>query len=111
MRTHQRHVLLCTGPRCTEAGVQAEAMFLQLGKEIDARPQLCVKRTRSQCFAVCKGGPILVVYPEGVWYRVTDTAALKRIVADHLEGGREVSELVFHRLGQGDVAPTPCDAT
>lgn len=103
MRTYSRHVLMCTGPRCTEGGVQAEAMFRRLGEKIDARPHLKVKRTRSHCFTVCRDGPILVVYPEGVWYRLVDETALHRIVAEHLEGGFEVSEYVFHRVGEGDV--------
>lgn len=77
--------------------------FQQLGNKIDARPQLNVKRTRSNCFAVCKNGPILVVYPEGVWYSGTDEAILERIVSEHLEKGIEVTEHIFHRLGTGDV--------
>lgn len=80
-------------------------MFQRLGEKIDARPQLRVKRTRSHCFVVCQNGPILVVYPDGVWYRCVDEATLERIVVEHLEGGREVTEYVIHRLGEGDVCP------
>lgn len=96
---------MCTGPRCTEDGVQAEAMFKYLGQQIDARPHLQVKRTRSHCMVVCKNGPIIVVYPEGVWYHRVDEAAIRRIVVEHLEDGREVTDYVFHRLGEGDVCP------
>ena len=78
-------------------------MFQQLGEKIDCRPHLNVKRTRSNCFAVCQQGPILVVYPEGVWYRCVDETVLERIVVEHLENGCEVTEHVFHRLGEGDV--------
>ncbi len=103
MRTHTKHVLMCTGPRCTEEGKQAEKMFLKLAKTIDKYPDLKVKRTRSNCFAVCKNGPILVVYPEGTWYRCIEESSLERIVQEHLQNGQEVSEHVFHRLGIGDV--------
>ena len=106
MRTHSRHILMCTGPRCTEDGLRAEAMFGVLGEAIDARPELRVKRTRTHCMVACKNqGPLAVVYPEGVWYRCEDAAAVERIVAEHLENGREVTDLVFHRLGSGDVVP------
>lgn len=94
---------MCIGPRCSEGNAQAESMFQQLGEKIDSRPHLKVKRTRSHCFAVCKHGPILVVYPDGVWYRCVDEKVLERIVVEHLEGGREVSKHVFHRLAEGDV--------
>lgn len=103
MRTHTRHVLMCTGPRCTEAGRDAEAAFKALGRAIDACPGLRVKRTRSHCFAVCKQGPLMVVYPEGVWYRHVDAATAERIVASHLRDGVELRSHVFHRLGEGDV--------
>lgn len=103
MRVHDKHVLMCTGPRCTENGAQAEAMFKVLGQTIDGCAGLRVKRTRSHCFAVCKEGPILAVYPDGVWYRKVDAAAIGRIVTEHLAGGCPVEPLIFHRLGQGDV--------
>lgn len=94
---------MCTGPLCTPKGVEAEAMFGLLGKKLDARPHLSVKRTRTHCLVACRiRGPILVVYPEGVWYQCAEEQALDRIVTEHLEGNREVSELVFHRLGEGD---------
>jgi (2Fe-2S) ferredoxin len=95
---------MCTGPRCTENGVEAQAMFELMGEKIDALPELRVKRTRTHCMVACRaGGPLLVVYPEGAWYRCPDEAALDRIVGEHLLAGREVPELIFHRLGEGDV--------
>ncbi len=119
MRTHDKHVLMCTGPRCTEGGMQSEEMFIKLGKAIDAKPELRVKRTRSNCFAICKDGPILVVYPDGVWYRHVDDKLLQRIVTEHLEGGKEVTEHIMHRIGQGDIdplsqvagCPVPCQSS
>jgi (2Fe-2S) ferredoxin len=102
---------MCTGPRCTEDGVLSEAMFAVLGEKIDARPGLTVKRTRTHCMVACKAqGPVVVVYPEGVWYRCEDEAAIERVVVEHLEGGREVTDLIFHRLGSGDVCPEECDS-
>ena len=80
-------------------------MFELMGEKIDARPELRIKRTRTHCMVACRNqGPILVVYPEGVWYRCDDETALERIVVEHLVGGREVGELIFHRLGEGDIA-------
>ena len=81
-------------------------MFELMGEKIDARPELRIKRTRTHCMVACRNqGPILVVYPEGVWYRCDDETALERIVVEHLVGGREVGELIFHRLGEGDICP------
>ncbi|AXV83645.1 MULTISPECIES: (2Fe-2S) ferredoxin domain-containing protein [Ralstonia solanacearum species complex] len=107
MRTHHKHVLMCTGPRCTQDGAEAEALFKVLGQTIDACEGLRVKRTRTHCFAVCKQGPLMVVYPDGVWYRNLDTASVRRIVDEHLAGGQPVEDSIFHRTGLGDVEPEP----
>ncbi|CAH0446882.1 Ferredoxin, 2Fe-2S [Ralstonia syzygii subsp. syzygii] len=107
MRTHHKHVLMCTGPRCTQDGAEAEALFKVLGQTIDACEGLRVKRTRTHCFAVCKQGPLMVVYPDGVWYRNLDTSSVRRIVDEHLAGGQPVEDSIFHRTGLGDVEPEP----
>lgn len=109
MRTHDRHILMCTGSRCTENGQHAEALFKVLGQRLDAEPDLRVKRTRSHCFAVCKNGPVMVVYPDGVWYHQLNADTIQRVVTEHLIGETPVASHVFHRLGEGDLPtePTP----
>jgi (2Fe-2S) ferredoxin len=57
-----------------------------------------VKRSEAPCLGVCGGGPIVVVYPEGVWYAGVTLALLERIVVEHLREGRIIEEAVFHRL-------------
>ncbi|PLK47766.1 ferredoxin [Uliginosibacterium sp. TH139] len=95
-----RHLLVCTGPRCAQDGA-AQALFDSLGEKLkaaglDSGP-LRVKRSRVSCFAACKGGPIMCVQPDGTWYYQVTPENMDRIIAEHLAGGRSVSELVFHQ--------------
>jgi len=60
-----------------------------------------VKRGETPCLGVCAGGPIVVVYPDGIWYAGVTAALLERIVVEHLKGGRVVEDAVFHRLQAG----------
>jgi len=100
---HKRHLLVCTGPRCTRHG-ESEALFLSLKDRLDAAGlsdgDERVKRTRCSCFAACKGGPILAVWPDGVWYYGVTDAVMDRIVNEHLVGGVPVAEHVFHVAGE-----------
>lgn len=105
-REYQRHLLVCTGPRCTQNG-EGQALFDSLqgklkaaGLGVDAGP-LRVKRTRTGCVAACRGGPILGVQPDGTWYYNVTDANMERIVAEHLVHGRVVEDLVFHQASPG----------
>ena len=101
MDPYARHVLVCTGGFCSpeRQGRLLYALLAQLLQREgllfgDAR----VKRGETPCLGVCAGGPIVVVYPEGVWYAHVTPALLERIVVEHLRDGRVVEEAVFHRL-------------
>ena len=106
IRDYSRHVLVCTGTRCTQNS-EGEALFNALqakfraaGLGVNAGPAR-VKRTRTGCVAACQGGPILAVQPDGVWYYNVTDENIDRIIEEHLKNGRVVADLVFHRAGDG----------
>ena len=45
------------------------------------------------CMDRCAEGPVLVVYPEGVWYTYIDEHDLDEIISEHLQHGRIVERL------------------
>lgn len=100
MEPYSRHVFVCTGGFCSpdRAGrglyamlpglLQREGLLFGPGR---------VKRGETPCLGVCSGGPIVVVYPDGIWYGGVTPELLERIVVEHLRDGRVVEEAVFHR--------------
>lgn len=46
------------------------------------------------CLDRCEKGPVLVVYRQGVWYRVTTRAEIDEIIEEHLVNGNVVSHLI-----------------
>ena len=108
MAPYGRHVFICTGQFCDPHG-QAEALYQQLthllGDLGDYDNPVRVKRGVTPCLGVCIGGPMVAVYPEGIWYHHVDEALLARIVEEHLKNDVPVEENVFHRLNP-DHQPT-----
>jgi (2Fe-2S) ferredoxin len=47
------------------------------------------------CLDRCEHGPCVVVYPEGVWYRVGSTAEVDAVLERHVRDGGRVPELML----------------
>jgi (2Fe-2S) ferredoxin len=52
-----------------------------------------VRINKSGCLDQCEHGPVVVVYPEAVWYGNVQPADAAEIVEEHLVGGRPVARL------------------
>ncbi len=52
-----------------------------------------VRVNQAGCLDRCAGGPVLVVYPEAVWYTYVDKSDIDEIVQSHLQQGQVVERL------------------
>ena len=85
-----RHLFLCIGPDCCDEkkGSRVWDVLKSESKKLDVP----VLRTKAACVRICKGGPWLVIYPEGAWYGEVDEKRLRCILKEHVEEGRPIRE-------------------
>jgi (2Fe-2S) ferredoxin len=97
---YRQHVFFCTNQRegsatcCNNCGAQdmrdyAKARIKALGLSGEGR----VRINNSGCLDRCEEGPVLVVYPEGVWYTYVDKEDVDEIIDEHILNGRVVERL------------------
>lgn len=98
---YERHVFACFTQRppmhprgsCGAAG--AEPLWDRLARRIEGDGMHNVGFTAAGCMGFCAAGPLMVVYPEGIWYRPTSPEDIDEIVDTHLKGGKLVERLVM----------------
>jgi NADP-reducing hydrogenase subunit HndC len=88
------HVLICGGTGCTSSNSPAIAKALEA--ELEAKGlQDEIKIVHTGCFGLCALGPIMIVYPEGIFYSRVKVEDVPEIVEEHLLKGRPVQRLVY----------------
>jgi NADP-reducing hydrogenase subunit HndC len=94
------HVLVCRHKTCLKQGGKRSARALKRAlKERGLREQVMV--TKVKCLDQCGRGPVMVVYPQGVWYGGVDEEYARRIVTEHLAKGRAVEKRVLRDMREG----------
>jgi (2Fe-2S) ferredoxin len=101
MSFYYKHVFFCVNQRpagedcCANHHAQAARDYVKdkvkmLGLSTAQNP---IRINSAGCLGRCEQGPVLVVYPEAVWYTYVDEADLDEIIEEHLRNGREVERL------------------
>jgi (2Fe-2S) ferredoxin len=98
---YERHIFFCTNDRpngeasCAQhAALDAFNHCKQAIKQAGLSGAGKVRVNKAGCLDRCAGGPIAVVYPEGIWYSFVDTDDIDEIVEEHLVNGRVVERLL-----------------
>ena len=95
-KTVRTQVLLCAGGSCISSGTPSvrEAFETALDKH-GLNDEIEVITTG--CMGMCEIGPIVVIYPEGVFYQKVKPGDVEEIVAEHLLKGRVVERLFYRK--------------
>ncbi len=96
MGQYARHVFVCTsGETCpTQGDVEKFVKILRAGAAA-AGMKAEVRINKAGCFSQCGHGPMMVVYPENVWYAGVKESDLQEILESHILGGVPVKRLIY----------------
>ena len=122
MKTTRMHLLMCFGTGCVSSG--AEKVRDALVKELadrgltdvvsiedmrDSRTAGEVAVVQTGCNGFCACGPIMVVYPGGLFYQKLAPEDMKELVEEHVLKGRPVERLMFRHPVTQAVIPHYAD--
>lgn len=100
MSYYSHHVFFCCNQRsdgrrsCNDHGSQAVRDYAKARiKEMGLAGKDRVRINQAGCLDRCEEGPVLVVYPEGVWYTYVDQHDVDEIIDKHLVNGTIVERL------------------
>lgn len=106
---YRSHVLVCAGTGCTSSNsLRIIENFHKKLEETGYDKEVQVIRTG--CFGLCAAGPIVVVYPEGVYYSHVKPEDVEEIVNEHIIKGRPVQRLIYKEHDESGVNTTLNDS-
>lgn len=100
MSHYRHHVFFCCNQRaegaacCNDHGAQEMREYAKDRiKSLKLNGEGKVRVNMAGCLDRCELGPVIVVYPEEVWYTYVDKEDIDEIIAEHLQNGRPVERL------------------
>ncbi len=95
------HLFFCTNHRadgkdCCARRIEAESLRSYAKdrcKALNIFGPGMVRINSAGCLGRCDEGPVMVVYPEGVWYTFVDREDIDEIIDSHLRNGKVVERL------------------
>lgn len=98
---YRSHVFVCCNRRpdghprgsCAEKGSEKLRNYMKARAKELGLP--ATRINASLCLDRCELGPCVVIYPEGVWYRISSTADADAILERHVRDGGRVPSLML----------------
>ena len=100
MMYYKYHVFFCTNCRkdgrecCEHHDASSKRTYLKTRcKELGLTGKGGIRVNTAGCLDRCEQGPVMVIYPQGVWYTYVDEEDLEDILQQHLLENEEVQRL------------------
>ena len=111
MGQYTHHIFVCTSGKTCPLSRSLDVHAALKKGVLAAGLRGTVRVNHSGCMNQCGHGPMVVVYPEDVWYSHVDEAGALRIIDEHLVAGTPVEDYLYiappgdNKIVEGDPAP------
>jgi len=104
MSRFEHHIFVCENERSedhpkgachSKGGAQLRAYAKERIKELGLKKR--VRVNRAGCLDACAKGPVVVIYPQGVWYRLETKEDVDLVLERHILNGEVVEALQIYR--------------
>ena len=100
---YSKHVFMCindyAGECCGQKGSAKMQHYMKRRcKDLNLTGEGKIRINKSGCFNHCEQGPVMVVYPEGVWYTWVNTDDIDEIIEKHLINNEVVERLLLETI-------------
>ncbi|GAC56299.1 hypothetical protein GOHSU_04_01690 [Gordonia hirsuta DSM 44140 = NBRC 16056] len=100
-----RHVLVCRGPRCSVEGARESSVALAAALAARDLGDDQALQSLTGCLFPCGQAPVMVVYPDGVWYSGMRPDRVEQLVERHLVGDTPVPEWIARQMTPAATTP------
>ena len=100
-----KHLILCATPtkqKCFKSN-EGQKTWESLKKTLKkfeghySTKKVHILRSKADCLRICKNGPILLVWPDGIWYEKVSPEKISEIFISHIINGRPIERWIFKK--------------
>ena len=100
------HLLLCatsTTQKCCDCSTgkasweKLKELLSELNLENQSQGKGIILRSKVDCLRICKDGPILLIWPDGIWYQRVTPERVESIIKEHIENGFPIEKWIIKR--------------
>ena len=100
-----KHLLLCATPtkqKCFKGdeGNKTWECLKKTLKNYEKDPSsknIQILRSKVDCLRICKNGPILLIWPDGIWYEKVSPEKVSEIFTSHVINGNPIEKWIFKK--------------
>ncbi|MCL1935024.1 MAG: NADH-quinone oxidoreductase subunit NuoF [Defluviitaleaceae bacterium] len=99
------HIMICQGTGCLSSqSIEIEKTFKKELEKHNLQEDTMLVKTG--CFGICEAGPVIIIYPEGIFYSHITTEQVSDIVEKHLVNGNPIEDMLLHgSVVDGEIIP------